>query len=65
MDVDGKIVPGAFSIGTLKALVFLISRVWVQVPVVRLVSFSKTLNLYCRVLWMGPKEEGLECSCVN
>ena len=46
-----------------QALVFLISRVWVRVPVVTLVSLSKTLNHYCFILRMGCKAVGPVC-CV-
>ncbi len=38
-----------------QALVFLISQVWVGVPVVTLVSLCKTLDHYCFVLRMGQK----------
>ena len=46
-----------------QALVFLISRVWVRVPVLTLVSLSKTLDHYCFVLLMGSKAVGPVC-CV-
>ncbi len=47
-----------------QALVFLISRLWVRVPVVALVSLSKTLNRYCIALRMGRKAVGPVC-CVT
>ena len=43
------------------ALVFLISRVWVRVLVMTLVSFSKTPNHYWCVLRMGRKAVGIVC----
>ncbi len=43
---------------------FRLSRVWVRVPVVTLVSLSKTLNHYYFVLRMGRKAVGLVC-CVT
>ncbi len=42
---------------------FLISRVLVRVPVIALVSLSKTLNHCCFVLRMGRNAVGLVC-CV-
>ena len=45
----------------LKALVFLIDRVWVQVLIVVLVSFSKTLNHYCYILQMCRKVDVRRC----
>ncbi len=45
------------------ALVFLISRVWVRVPVMTLASLSKTPNHFCCVLRMGCKAVGPVC-CV-
>ena len=46
-----------------QALVFLINRVWVQVPAVTLVSLSKIFN-HCCVLRMGRKAVGPIC-CVK
>ena len=40
---------------------FLISKLWVQVPVQTLVSLCKTLNHYCFILQMGRKAVGPVC----
>ena len=48
-----------------QALVFLISRVWVPVLVLTLVSVSKTLNRYCFVLSMGHKTIGPMCYAMH
>ncbi len=48
----------------LKLWCFRLSRVWVRVPVLTLVSLSKTLNHYCFVLRMGRKAVGPVC-CVT
>ncbi len=44
-------------------VLWLSGQVWVRVPVLTLVSLSKTLNHYCFVLWMGRKAVGPIC-CV-
>ncbi len=60
--VCGLSWPGG-QVHQIQALVFLISRVWVRVLVLALVSLSKTLNHYYFVLWMGRTVVGLVC-CV-
>ena len=51
---NGLARPGR-AVNWIQALGFLITRVWVGVPIVTLVPLSKTLDYYWLVLWIGHK----------